>query len=178
DTEIGSIEITDGVLPTFAAMPDICEGVGYSLPLTSTNGITGTWSPAFNNTQTTTYTFTPNAGQCAIQTTATVTIIETPTLTINNGLPIVLCDGEFLDIDWSSDVAGTTLTYTASSNNVTYPSSGDESTLDQVLNLINTEQIGDITIMITPYANGCSGSRVPVQVRINPNPIITSVAVD
>ena len=178
DTETGSIEITNGVLPTFDPMPDICEESGYSLPLTSTNGITGTWSPAFNNTQTTTYTFTPNPGQCAVQTTATVNIIEKPVLTITNSLPIVLCDGEFLDIDWSSNVAGTTITYTASSNNVTYPSSGDDTTLDQILNLINTDQIGDITITITPFANGCSGTPVQVPVRINPIPVITSVAVD
>ena len=41
------------------------------LPTYITNGITGTWSPALNNTATTTYTFTPAAGQCA--TTATLT---------------------------------------------------------------------------------------------------------
>lgn len=36
-----------------------------SLTTTSLNGITGTWSPAYNNTATTTYTFTPTVGQCA-----------------------------------------------------------------------------------------------------------------
>ena len=35
------------------------------LPTTSLEGITGTWSPALDNTATTTYTFTPDAGQCA-----------------------------------------------------------------------------------------------------------------
>lgn len=93
-------------------------------------------------------------------------------------MPIVLCDGEFLDVDWSSTIAGTTITYTASSNNVTYPSSGDDTTLDQVLALIDSEQIGDITITITPFANGCSGEPVAVPVRINPNPVMTSVTVD
>ncbi|BCY28737.1 T9SS type B sorting domain-containing protein [Flavobacterium okayamense] len=178
DMESGSIEITNGVLPTFDPMPDICEGSGYSLPTTSTNGITGSWSPAFDNTQTMMYTFTPDAGQCAIPTTATVTIIEKPVLSINNPLPITLCDGEFLHVDWTSNVAGTTLTYTASSNNVTYPSNGDQSTLDQVLSLINSDQIGDITITITPFANGCSGDAIQVPVRINPNPVISSVSVD
>jgi hypothetical protein len=32
----------------------------------------GSWSPAVNNSQTTTYTFTPNSGQCATTTTMTV----------------------------------------------------------------------------------------------------------
>jgi hypothetical protein len=45
------------------------------LPVTSLNGITGTWSPAtVSNTATTTYTFTPNSGQCASGTTLTVTV--------------------------------------------------------------------------------------------------------
>jgi gliding motility-associated-like protein len=43
------------------------------LPGTSNNGITGTWSPAVNNQQTTTYTFTPTAGQCA--NTAQMTVV-------------------------------------------------------------------------------------------------------
>ena len=49
------------------------------MPTTSTNGITGTWSPAINNTATTIYTFTPNAGQCA--TTAQLTITINPNIT-------------------------------------------------------------------------------------------------
>jgi len=50
------------------------------LPLVSNNGISGSWSPAVNNTSTTTYTFIPNAGQCA----------STATLTIEiNTLPVV-----------------------------------------------------------------------------------------
>jgi hypothetical protein len=43
------------------------------LPTTSNNGVTGTWSPAINNTATTLYTFTPSVGQCA--NTATMTIV-------------------------------------------------------------------------------------------------------
>jgi hypothetical protein len=60
--------------PTFTAVAPICSGATLSaLPTTSSNGITGTWSPALDNTATTTYTFTPTAGQCA--TTATLTIV-------------------------------------------------------------------------------------------------------
>ena len=66
------------ITPTFAA--GRCNLFGdplAALPTTSTNGITGTWAPALNNTATTTYTFTPAAGQCA--TTATLTITVNPT---------------------------------------------------------------------------------------------------
>lgn len=63
------------ITPTFTQVPGICTGGTLSaLPTTSTNGITGTWSPALNNLATTTYTFTPTAGQCAATTTMTITV--------------------------------------------------------------------------------------------------------
>ena len=49
--------------PTFAQVPPICPGAPLAdLPTTSNTGVVGTWSPAMDNTVTTTYTFTPNAG--------------------------------------------------------------------------------------------------------------------
>ncbi|WP_174799806.1 beta strand repeat-containing protein, partial [Flavobacterium noncentrifugens] len=48
------------ITPAFAQVPPICSGAALSaLPTTSTNGVTGTWSPALNNATTTQYTFTP-----------------------------------------------------------------------------------------------------------------------
>jgi hypothetical protein len=62
---IGTIVVTPIVTPTFSAVGPYCLGaVIPALPTTSTNSITGTWSPALDNTATTTYTFTPNVGQC------------------------------------------------------------------------------------------------------------------
>ncbi|OUT72547.1 MAG: hypothetical protein CBB76_00955, partial [Crocinitomicaceae bacterium TMED16] len=51
-------------IPNFTPIADICSGDALSLPATSTNSISGTWSPAVDNTTTTTYTFTPDGGQC------------------------------------------------------------------------------------------------------------------
>jgi uncharacterized repeat protein (TIGR02543 family) len=53
------------VVPTFTApLASYCYGESLpALPTISNNGITGTWSPALNNLATTTYTFTPNAGE-------------------------------------------------------------------------------------------------------------------
>ncbi len=65
------------ITPTFTAVSPITSGSNLSaLPTTSNNNITGTWSPALNNTATTTYTFTPAAGQCAITTTMTITVTQ------------------------------------------------------------------------------------------------------
>jgi hypothetical protein len=65
------------VTPVFTQVSPVCSGTILSpLPAVSTNGIPGTWAPALNNTTTTTYTFTPAAGQCA--TTAVMTITVNP----------------------------------------------------------------------------------------------------
>ncbi|MGG7035208.1 MAG: T9SS type A sorting domain-containing protein [Flavobacterium sp.] len=68
----------------------VCQGSTINpLPTTSTNWISGIWSPAFNNMATTTYTFTPYPGQCAVEVNMTITVKPTPvfneTAMINNG---------------------------------------------------------------------------------------------
>ena len=93
---------TASVTPTFNQVPAICSGGSFTLPTTSTNGISGTWSPAVNNTATTTYTFTPNVGQCGLTTTMTVTVNNSVTPTFNQLAAIC---------------SGTTFTLPAISNN-------------------------------------------------------------
>lgn len=74
------ITVVDVVTPTFVQPTPICNGdVAPILPTTSTNavGITGTWSPAVvSNTNSATYTFTPDAGQCAVTTTLDVVVLD------------------------------------------------------------------------------------------------------
>ncbi len=80
-----TITVNPNITPTFTAVNPICSGQTLSaLPTTSNNGITGTWSPALNNTATTEYTFTPSVGQCATITTLTITVNTTPTPTGDN----------------------------------------------------------------------------------------------
>ncbi|WP_299518771.1 choice-of-anchor Q domain-containing protein, partial [uncultured Flavobacterium sp.] len=70
-----SITVNPNITPTFTAVSPICSGETLSaLPTTSTNGITGSWSPALNNSTTTEYTFTPSTGQCASTTTLIITV--------------------------------------------------------------------------------------------------------
>jgi hypothetical protein len=76
------LDAPDPVAPTFNPVGPFCNGaVIPGLPTSSTNvpPITGTWSPAINNTATTTYAFTPTAGLCASPTNLTITI--TPNVT-------------------------------------------------------------------------------------------------
>jgi gliding motility-associated-like protein len=86
---------TTTVTPTFTQVAAICYGAPLAaLPTTSNNGIIGTWSPALDNTQTTTYTFIPTAGQNA--TTATMQIIVNPNTTPTFAAINPICTGDFL----------------------------------------------------------------------------------
>jgi hypothetical protein len=73
-----AVTVNAAVTPTFTEIASICSGGTLApLPTTSINGISGTWSPALNNAATTTYTFTPNMGQCAVVTTLTIVVNTT-----------------------------------------------------------------------------------------------------
>jgi hypothetical protein len=73
-----SIVITPQVTPAFTQIGPLCQNsTAPALPLSSTNSISGTWSPATINTSvagSTTYTFTPAAGQCAVPATMSIVI--------------------------------------------------------------------------------------------------------
>ena len=76
------------VTPIFRAVTPVCNGATLAaLPTTSINGVVGVWSPALNNLATTTYTFTPNPLQCAVNT--TLTIIVNPILGVTVNSPTV-----------------------------------------------------------------------------------------
>jgi hypothetical protein len=99
----GVVVVVDPNMPTFTQVAPICKGASLAaLPTTSTNtvGITGTWSPStMNNMATTTYTFTPNAGQCA-----STAIME---ITVNNCSVI---SGTVLEDADAGSIDGTPLT--------------------------------------------------------------------
>jgi len=74
-----NVNVIQSEIPLFDEIEPFCSGEhSIELPLTSKNNITGTWSPEVDNTVTTTYTFTPDEGQCA--TAATLTVIVDPKL--------------------------------------------------------------------------------------------------
>jgi len=82
-----TITVNPVVSPSFDEIAPVCAGETLSsLPTTSKNGIAGTWSPALDNSKTTTYVFTPDAGQCVTTKTLTITVIAkptTPTISVN-----------------------------------------------------------------------------------------------
>lgn len=79
------------LVPTFNQVSAICSGETLNtLPTTSLNGISGTWSPAINNTATTTYTFTPLNGNCA---STSMTIIVNSKITPTFTQVATVCSG-------------------------------------------------------------------------------------
>lgn len=73
------VEITDEITPTFQEIEPLCQNSEAPELPDSNEGITGTWVPSVIDTSeigTTTYTFTPDEGQCALTTTLTVTVTE------------------------------------------------------------------------------------------------------
>ena len=125
------------VTPTFAAIAPFCSGTTAPvLPTTSTNGITGTWSPAtVSNTAGGSYTFTPTAGQCATPLIISITVstgniapVFSPIAPFCNGstapvLPTISTNG--ITGTWSpatvSNTAGGSYTFTPAAGQCAVP---------------------------------------------------------
>ncbi len=149
------VTVAPNVTPTFNAVGPYCQGASIpALPTTSTNGITGTWSPAINNNATTTYTFTPNAGQCASTTTMQIVVNPLPSPSINPN-PATICAGGSIQLTASG---GATYNW---SNSSTSPS-------------INVSPASTTTYTVTvTSAAGCSAS-TSRQVTVNPLPTVAA----
>lgn len=160
-----NLTVNPNITPTFNAIPAICNGATAPvLPTTSTNGYTGTWSPAVvDNTTTATYTFTPTAGQCA--NTATLTVTVTPNVTPTFAAIGPICNGSpapvFLNTSlngivgiWSPSV----ISNTATSTYTFTPNTGVCATTTTLTVTVNP----NVTPTFTAVAPICSGAAAPV----------------
>jgi gliding motility-associated-like protein len=78
--------------PTFDPIGPFCAGTNFTLPTSSSNGISGAWSPNINNAVTTEYTFTPTDLTCASPVTLTVVISNSVTPTFSQLGPYCIGD--------------------------------------------------------------------------------------
>ena len=149
-------------VPTFTAVAPICSGEALSpLPTTSNNGITGAWSPALINTVTTTYTFTPNAGQCGVGTTLTIVVNPNPILVITNPQPV--CNPNTVDI------TNTSVTTGSSAGSFSYWT--NPSGTNPLTNPASISNSATYYIQLTT-ASGCKTIQ-PVTVIINNTPVLS-----
>jgi len=146
-----TITVNQKVVPTFSPVAPICSGAGLSpLPTTSNNGYTGTWSPALDDTATTTYTFTPDPGQCT--TTATLKITVNPNV-IPNFVDMPICSGSVAPILPNSSPNGITGTW-------------NPSTVDNM---------NSGTYVFTPNAPQCATTKT-ISITVNPSNTLISIA--
>ena len=130
----------------------------HALPTTSNNGITGTWAPALDNTTTTTYTFTPTAGQCA--TTATLIITVNPNVTPTFDAVAAICSGATLTALPTTSNNGITGTWSPALNNTTTttytftPTAGQCATTTTLIITVNP----NVTPTFDAVAAICSGA--------------------
>ena len=134
------IVVTNSVVPTFTPVGPLCQNsTAPALPASSTGNITGTWSPATINTTTagtTTYTFTPDAGQCAAAATMDIVVTSSITPTFTQIGP--LCQNSTAPVLPASSTNATPITGTWS------PAS------------VSTATVGTVTYTFTPDAGQCA----------------------
>jgi len=169
-----NISVTNIVIPNFNYATSYCEG--SSVPVlgsVSPNGISGTWSPAMiNNTTPATYTFTPNAGQCATIQTLNVAIV--PKVSPNFTYQTTYCHGETVAILATTSPNGISGTWSPSTINNTAdgiytftPNAGQCAN-----NFILSVNITPRTIPdFPPIPTICQGGSVPVLAATSPNGI-------
>lgn len=118
DRTMVPVTINTPTRPTFTPQNDICAGTTLKpLPTISNKGISGSWSPPMNNTNTTTYTFTPIIGSCA--TTASMTIAVNSNITPTFTSITAICAGEKIAALPTTSNNNITGTWSPSLNNST-----------------------------------------------------------
>jgi hypothetical protein len=178
NTATMTVTVTNPVVPAFNQVAAICSGGSFSLPAVSTNGITGTWSPAIDNTSTTTYTFTPDAGQCATTTTMTVTVNNSSTVPAFNQVAAICTGGSFtLPAVSTNGITGTWSPAIDNTSTTTYtftPNAGQCATTTTMTVTVNTPSItptfnqvpaictGETFTLPAMSTNGISGTWSPV----------------
>ena len=161
---VGSTTLTIEVLsptivPTFNAVSPICpNGTISPLPTTSLNGITGIWSPALDNTQTTTYTFTPDTGQCGLTTTLQIIVNPPLVVTVNNP---TFCPGSSATMVATPSIPGTyAYTWTVPAG---VPDPGNVASF-------TTTTPGTYTVVINQVSNFCNTDFETPVIPANANP--------
>lgn len=164
-TDDVTVNVNQGVMPNFQAPQAYCQGAQIpALPNTSQNGITGVWSPAINNQQTTSYTFTPNPNQCASPVQVTIPIM--PSVIPSFNFPLTQCQGAQIPALPTTSLNGITGTWSPAINNqqtTIYTFTPNASGVAQCA-LIVQQTIQVVTIQTPSFAQQgpfCQGTAIP-----------------
>uniref|UniRef100_UPI004047D196 T9SS type B sorting domain-containing protein n=1 Tax=Flavobacterium sp. TaxID=239 RepID=UPI004047D196 len=127
------------------------------------------------------YSITTSGG-CNPQASASGSITITGLPVLSYSVTNTICDGSTLDFVLNSSLPNTTYSWSATVSNITgsysTTTNGDETNINQIATLTNAENIGTITMIIVPMANGCYGAASsPIIITVNPIPVVESVSV-
>ncbi len=168
-----TITVVQPQAPNFALIPPFCAGsVSPVLSTTAPNGVEGTWSPAVvNNMAGGTYTFTPNANQCATPRQLTITVIQP---TVPDFAPVApFCSGDpapVLNAASPNGITGTwspaTIDNTQTGTYLFTPDAGQCATSATLTVTVNQPVVPDFDDLAL-----CTGSTAPVLTAVSPNGI-------
>ena len=147
-----TVVVSTGITPSFNQIPPICFGENFVLVNTSIESITGVWSPQIDNTQTTTYTFTPDPNQCANSTTMIVEVKPIPQVSINENPTI--CSGESTILTTNVSSIGGSFLWSPGNQNTS------QITVSPALNT---------TYTVVYSLNGCASAAATATVTVNAN---------
>jgi gliding motility-associated-like protein len=154
---------------SFGSSQSVCiNATPPVLPGVSTNGITGTWSPAaIDNQNSGTYTFTPDAGQCANSATLTYQVNPIPSV-VNIRQDTTVYDGAVLPFyDFSTNISVTRINWINTDPSIGLPASGSG-----VVPSFRATNMTDVpvtaVITATPYVNGCMGITQFYRITVRP----------
>lgn len=148
--------------PLFPITGPYCSGASIpALPTTSTNNVSGTWSPAINNLSTTTYTFTPNNGQCANSVNQAIEITPVQTPSFNTYGPY--CSGDAIPNLPTSSINNISGTWSPTINNTatttyTFTPGGQQCATQTTMSITVNPIVAPSFQNIGPF---CAGSVIP-----------------
>jgi gliding motility-associated-like protein len=121
-------------------------------------------------------------GGCNPQVSATGSITITGLPVLSYSVTNTICNGSTLDFVLNSSLPNTSYIWSATVSNISgsysTTTNGDETNINQIATLTNPENIGTITMIIIPTANGCFGAASsPIIITVNPIPVVESVSV-
>ena len=168
-----TITVSPIVTPTFNMVDTLCfNSPAPTLPITSTNNIHGSWTPAFVNNQAEgIYTFTPNAGECATIYTLHVSIDTGVWVTVPSN--ITVCNGTVVPSTvFASTPAGATYTWTSSNPSIAMPASGSGNVPSFTATNTGTSPM-IATITVTPSISGLCSAPSTYVITVYPTPHMT-----
>lgn len=156
------VTISPQIVPVFDSISPICSGSNTpALPTVSNNGITGTWSPTtIDNTTSSTYVFTPDAGQCTVSTTIDITVLPgaSSVITSDNSSSTVYVDqitnAVVSPLLLSCETSAGNYTYQWFMNNVLISNATSSTYLVDTATANGEDRI--FTVEVTNMESGCS----------------------